>query len=102
VKEPDLLPEDVDALAPTPGETIQRPTPEVATLEHRQEGIRQRLALALLIVYGITLVGIGLAIWAGQVQPGETKELLVLVLTSQSTLLGSALGYYFGRTAGQG
>jgi membrane protein YqaA with SNARE-associated domain len=95
---------DLESLAKDfPTQTLTPPKFEIeTTLAHRREDSRRWLAVGLLASYLAMIVGTLILIEQGRLRQDEVKEVWVLLLTSQATLLGSALGYYFGRTAGQG
>jgi len=61
-----------------------------------QEKTRGRLAFGLLVGLGITLIGIGVYIFLCQEEAISKRELIILVWTSEVTLVSSALGFYFG------
>ena len=67
-----------------------------ARIAESQESTRGKLAIAVISIYGTTIllcfatIGFGIA-------EGERKELLTLIITSQATLIGSAIGFYFGK-----
>jgi hypothetical protein len=61
-----------------------------------QEKTRGRLATWLLVLLATTLVGIGFYIFESQEEANIKRELITLVWTSLVTLVGSALGFYFG------
>ncbi|MEM9272748.1 MAG: hypothetical protein AAGA80_07265 [Cyanobacteria bacterium P01_F01_bin.143] len=60
------------------------------------EANKGKLAIAIIGIYGATIlfcfavIGFGLA-------KNERKEILTLIITSQATLIGSAIGFYFGK-----
>jgi hypothetical protein len=63
-----------------------------------QERTRSNLAYGLLGVLVLTLAGIGIFVtFAPEGEKTENhRELLTLIWTSEVTLVGSALGFYFG------
>ncbi len=60
----------------------------------RQEWTRSGLAFAFVIIFGATIIfaflKVGTRDWA------QTKDLLQILLSAETGLLGSALGFYFG------
>ncbi|HHP7232335.1 MAG TPA: hypothetical protein ACFCUY_15920 [Xenococcaceae cyanobacterium] len=68
-----------------------------ARIAESQKSTRGIFAIILISIYGATiLLCLVLISWgmAGE----DRKEILTLVITSQSTLIGSAIGFYFGKT----
>jgi len=63
----------------------------------KQEEVRGRLAIYLLIGLGVTLLGIGAYIFCSLDDPMTKRELITLIWTSEVTLVSGALGFYFGR-----
>ncbi len=63
----------------------------------KQEEVRGRLALYLLIGLGGTLIGIGVYIFFSLDDAMTKRELITLIWTSEVTLVSGALGFYFGR-----
>ena len=57
---------------------------------------RRLLAIILLSTYFVTLVGI-FCLVGFSIPREERKEVLTLIVTSQVSLMGSALGFYFGK-----
>ena len=69
-----------------------------ARIKISQESTRSKLAYSLFITYTITILLILLLlIFTEKIQPDNGKEIIILILTSQSTIIGSALGFYFGK-----
>ncbi len=70
-----------------------------ADLEIRksQESTRNRIANWLLGTYTATIVGVFVIISFTEVSQEDRKEVILLIITSQATLVGSALGFYFGQ-----
>ncbi len=61
-----------------------------------REATRRLIAGGLLLGYLLLVFGVLCYISHNPSESGS-KELLTLLITSYTTLLGSALGYYFGR-----
>lgn len=61
-----------------------------------QESTRGRLAIAIVSIYASTILLCFVVIGFGMAE-GERKEILTLIITSQATLIGSAIGFYFGK-----
>ena len=60
-----------------------------------QESTRSNLAITVIIIYGLTLLLSFIIIGYG-LDKDQRKEVLTLILTSQSTIIGGAVGFYFG------
>jgi hypothetical protein len=87
-------PEDLDQLASQvsaskPAAWEQSPIPV-------REQTRKRIAVILVTGYIILVVGILIYVLCDESAKGDSKDLITLLITSYTTLLGSALGYYFG------
>jgi hypothetical protein len=68
-----------------------------ASIQRSQESTRSFLAIAIFGAYaGIILWLLTLMTWGG-FPDADRKEFIILILTSQSTLIGAALGFYFSR-----
>jgi hypothetical protein len=93
---------DIEKLAPT--ETIaakERINSDITIEEGKRlnlkETTRSWLGIGLLAIYGIT-IGFTLGITnSDKIKDEERKEILILIITSQATLVGTALGFYFGK-----
>jgi hypothetical protein len=92
---------NIETLAPT----TNRPTlsgsgsiEEVkASIQRSQESTRSFLAIAIFVAYaGMILWLLILMTWGG-FPDADRKEFIILILTSQATLIGTALGFYFSR-----
>ncbi|MGF1481267.1 MAG: hypothetical protein ACFB4I_17585 [Cyanophyceae cyanobacterium] len=65
-------------------------------IRESQEATRSFLAPAVLIIYALTLVGcFGVVLWG--LDKDERQEVITLIITSQGTLIGTAVGFYFGK-----
>lgn len=97
------IPDDIDNLATTPPRKI-KPYQEdfieekssKAKIAESQESTRGRLAVAIVSIYGATIFFCFIVIGFG-IAEEERKEILTLIITSQATLIGSAIGFYFGK-----
>ena len=91
----DASPEDLDQLA------AQVPASKPDTWEQSpipvREQTRRRIAVILAAGYIVLVAGILAYVLCGEHSESDSKELITLLITSYTTLLGSALGYYFGR-----
>ncbi len=95
--------EDIDRLATRPPQKV-KPYQEnfieeklsKARIAESQESTRGRLAMTIVSIYGSTILLCFVVIGFGMVE-GERKEILTLIITSQATLIGSAIGFYFGK-----
>ena len=95
--------EDIDKLATSPPQRV-KPYQEdfieeklsKRRIAESQESTRGRLAIAIVGIYGSTILFCFAVIGFG-IAEGERKELLILIITSQATLIGSAIGFYFGK-----
>ncbi len=68
-------------------------------IKESQESTRSTLAIVLFIAYILTtLSALGIATWA-KIDTKDRKEIVLLIVTSQVTLMGSALGFYFGKSS---
>lgn len=70
-------------------------------LRSEQEKTRAWLTKALVIIFGSTISGFFLFIVIGIAFPNavnkeDLKDLLTLILTSETGIIGTALGFYFG------
>ena len=88
-------PEDLDQLATQvsaskPAAWEQSPIPV-------REQTRTRIAVALAVGYVVLLAGILIYVLFDKASESNSKDLMTLSITSYTTLLRSALGYYFGR-----
>lgn len=77
--------------------------PRSQSIPYLQELTRARLAHRLITIWGLTLIGIGIFSVVSILNPQNEsdreksiKELIVLVWTTQVTLVSGALGFYFG------
>lgn len=69
-----------------------------AKIKISQESTRSRLAYSLFITYGVTiLLVLSILLFTDKIDSESRKEIIVLILTSQSTIIGSALGFYFAK-----
>ena len=95
--------EDIDELATKPSSKVKSYQDDFiekklsqSRIAESQESTRGKLAIAIIGIYGSTIllcfavIGFGLA-------KTERKEILTLIITSQATLIGSAIGFYFGK-----
>jgi hypothetical protein len=95
--------EDIDQLATRPPQKV-KPYQEnfieeklsQARIAESQESTRGRLAMTIVSIYGSTILFCFIVIGFGMAE-GERKEILTLIITSQATLIGSAIGFYFGK-----
>jgi hypothetical protein len=83
------------------GGPIKLPLEKPFNVEGKQEKTRAWLAKGLVIIFGSTISAFFLFILIGIVFPTsvnteELKELLILILTSEVGIIGTALGFYFG------
>lgn len=62
-----------------------------------REQARKNIAVILLSGYIILILGVLAHVFWGYSPESDSKDLITLLITSYTTLLGSALGYYFGR-----
>jgi len=91
----DLRPEDLDQLI----SQVPAPKPETwqQSLIPVREQTRTLIAVALAIGYAVLIAGILVYVLCPKASEADSKDLITLLITSYTTLLGSALGYYFGR-----
>ena len=69
-----------------------------AKIKISQESTRSWLAYSLFITYGVTiLLVLSILLFTDKIDSESRKEIIVLILTSQSTIIGSALGFYFAK-----
>lgn len=95
--------EDIDKLATRPPQKV-KPYQEnfieqklsKAKIAESQESTRGKLAITIISIYGSTILFCFAVIGFG-IAEGERKEILTLIITSQATLIGSAIGFYFGK-----
>ncbi len=95
--------EDIDKLATRPPQKV-KPYQEnfieekssKTRIAESQESTRGKLAIVIISIYGSTIL-LCFAIIGFGIAEGERKEILTLIITSQATLIGSAIGFYFGK-----
>ena len=95
--------EDIDKLATRPPQKV-KPYQEnfieeksyKARIAESQESTRGRLAIIIVSIYGATIL-FCFAVISLSIAKEERKEILTLIITSQATLIGSAIGFYFGK-----
>lgn len=95
--------EDIDQLATRPPQKV-KPYQEnfieekssKARIAESQESTRGRLEIAIVSIYASTIL-LCFVIIGFSMAEGERKEILTLIITSQATLIGSAIGFYFGK-----
>lgn len=79
----------------------QVPASKPDTWEQLPVPVREqtRRPIAVVLVAGFILLAAGILVYVlcGEVSEGDSKDLITLLITSYTTLLGSALGYCFGR-----
>ncbi len=69
-----------------------------AKIKISQESTRSILAYILFSIYSITIfLVLSILIFTDKIKPESRKEIIILILTSQSTIIGSALGFYFAK-----
>ena len=88
-------PEDLDQLASQvsaskPAVWEQSPIPV-------REQTRTLIAVVLAVGYVVLIAGIIIYVLIGKTSQSDSKDLMTLLITTYTTLLGSAPGYYFGR-----
>ena len=89
---------DIEDLAPQSNENHIEEQPR-HDIKESQESTRSTLAIALFAAYILTTLGaLGFATWA-KIDTKDRKEIVLLIVTSQVTLMGSALGFYFGKSS---
>lgn len=98
--------EDIENFAPSnvppassPDIALSREKPreyKPSGIDKLRESTRGGLAFLLFLIYGILMGYILFLVHKEKIAEGERKELLTLLVTSQSALMGSALGFYFG------
>lgn len=69
-------------------------------IQASQEKTRSRIAIFLLTLLGVTVAFTFMYVWLGDLSKPGAKELVTLVVTSVFTLIGTALGFYFGTKPG--
>lgn len=94
------FPPDIDALAKSPAKnSFQEDFIKEKTSKQRiaesQETTRSFLAIFIMTIYAGTLIGC--FVIAVGLEKEDRQEILTLLITSQATLLGGALGFYFGK-----
>jgi hypothetical protein len=95
--------EDIDKLATKQPEQL-KPYQEnfieekssKSRIAESQESTRSRLAITIIGIYGATILACFIVIGYGLVKE-ERKEILTLIITSKATLIGSSIGFYFGK-----
>ncbi len=99
------MPAKPDGLATTQVKLF--PNQREETREDRQDKLREKIATLLVLLLVGEIGGIGaifvfavIAQWAGKSFDWSTlRDLIGLILTSTITLVGTALGFYFGAKA---
>jgi hypothetical protein len=88
-----------DQQEPVISETDFSPSTVEDRLAESQEKTRDWVIKALIIALGLTFLAVfALIQWGSLVNKGET--LSQSIITTMGTLVGTALGYYFGRKKG--
>ena len=87
-------PEDLDQLASQvsaskPAAWEQSPIPV-------REQTRILIAVVLAVAYVVLIAGILIYVLFGKASESDSKDLITLLITTYTTLLGSALGFYLG------
>lgn len=97
--------EDIETFAPDnapevspPGIVLpgENPKSGPSAIDRVRELTRGSLAFLLFAIYGGLMGYILFLVNNDKIPEAERKELLTLLVTSQSALMGSALGFYFG------
>jgi len=95
LKAEDASPEDLEQLA------TQVPAAKPAAWEQSpipvREPARRRIAASLFAGHIILVAGILIYVLCEEASECDSTDLFTLLITSYTTLLGSALAYYFGR-----
>ena len=99
--------EDIDKLATKPpqkGKLYQdnfiEEKPYRAKILESQKSSKDRSAVIIIImtsIYGVTILFCFAIVGFFGLAAGDRRELLTLIITSQATLIGSAIGFYFGK-----
>lgn len=92
---------DIDNLASNPPKEVQpykknfiEEKSYQARIAESQESTRSNLAKWMFGIYSTTILLCFLTVAFG-LDKGERKEVLTIIITSQGTLIGSAIGFYF-------
>ncbi|MGK7958487.1 MAG: hypothetical protein AB4063_25000 [Crocosphaera sp.] len=98
----DKAAKDIEDCAPSEKPPIERRSEgrleEIKSrIRESQESTRSNLAIALFTAYTVTTVCVLLIASLTQINQEDRKEIVLLIITSQVTLMGSALGFYFGK-----
>jgi len=94
--ERELAPHDLDALAQQANPSDADFEDNPPTLPEPTNGSRRGLgiAIALLSIYGVAVL---LSLIAAFLDATLRREIVTLIVATQTTLVGTALGFYFGR-----
>lgn len=89
--------EDLDTVTETAGKPYPQPTsPTVKDLATRQERTRSYLAIGFVCILASTVIGVGALITFASDKVSAHEDIINLIWTSEVTLVGSVLGFYFG------
>jgi hypothetical protein len=61
-----------------------------------QESVRHLLAWSLIVIFGMTIVLTFITIWIDKAIWTTARDLFTIAISTESALLGSAIGFYFG------
>ena len=99
--------EDLDKLATKPPPKVKpykenfiEEKPYKAKIAESEKSSKDRSAVITIIIvsiYGATIIFCLVIIGFFGLATAEKKELITLVITSQAILIGSAIGFYFGK-----
>jgi len=78
--------------------TTLNASPETADFDitRAQESVRHWLSWSLLAIFGATIFAAFFLIWVDRGAWTEIKDLFTIAISTESALLGSAIGFYFG------
>jgi hypothetical protein len=86
-----------------PPGVLEIPDPEGAEPERRRASVPERretarlgVAIALVVIFGIEVIGAMLALWLCSARMAELKDILSLILSPTVALVGAVTGFYFG------
>lgn len=91
---------DIEEFAPETSE-IDRSIQEQdrPNIRESQESTRSTLAISLFITYLVTTISALIFASCADINTDDRKQIVLLIVTSQVTLMGSALGFYFGKNS---
>lgn len=76
--------------------------PKTRSIAEKREDTRARLAIATLVLFGVTVVGAFLLVGFGSVTVEEMLDLMQPIIPAEATLAGATIAFYFGGQSSNG